>query len=1033
MQVEEALRAYIASLDAQLGTGVAGEHAYRPALQRLLEELLPGFTVTNEPARVACGAPDLLVAEAGTRIPAAYVECKDIGDADLAGEGKNREQFARYRASLGCVIFTDYLDFRLYLDGAPRLQARVGELAGGRLRELADGAAAFRELLAVASSAPRAQITTPSRLAEVMAGKARLLAQAVDDALRADADAGRRAGYASRYLRNVYASTRQELVHDLSEGAFADLYAQTITYGLFVARLHHEGAEPFTRQEAARLIPRAIPFLRRAFQDIAGFDLDPRIAWIVDDLAGAFARTNTQTLLAGYYASRGETDLLMHFYEDFLSAYSPRLRRARGVWYTPAPVVRFIVGAVDDLLRQRFGLHEGLADSSVAERAVRNPHTGETWSTQMHRVQLLDPAAGTGTFLAEVVRRIYTHFEGQPASLWQDYVSRHLLPRLMGFELLMSSYAVAHLKLDTTLAATGYRLGEGDRFSVYLTNSLEPYALQQARVSVPWLSDEGEAANCAKLKRPVMVMLGNPPYNISSSNRGKWIENLIGDYKQGLKERNIQPLSDDYIKFIRLGQHYVEQTGEGILAYITNNSFLDGISHRQMRHGLLRAFDTIYILNLHGSARLQEQAPDGGRDENVFDIMQGVSINIFVKDGSKRGAELAEVFYHDLWGTRAAKFDFLERCSLDTVCWARVVVRQPSYRFVPQNFSLAASYRKSSFSVVELFPARVSGIQTSVDELLVHDTPEGVRALLRDLRGMDAEAFRAARSVGPDRCNLSVAGAQADIEGRRDEDLIRGVSYRIFSKKYIPYSENSSGVIARPRHQVMRHMLADNVALVAARKTRGAAWSYAFCVDGLADRHLFSILADVSYVFPLWIYSEDYSRREANMDAKIFAKLEKRAGRAVTPEEAFDYVYGALHDGAYRARYAELLKMDFPRVPYPIDGADFESQRAKGASLRGLHLMEGASGWPLETTFHGEGDTAVESPAWRNGRIYINATQYFAGARREAWEFCIGGYAVAQKWLKDRGGERLGYDGVQQYRRVLHALSETARMVNGGQ
>lgn len=1031
---QETIKEYIGAINAQLRTGAAGEHAYRPALQRLLEALLPGHTVVNEPARVRCGAPDLLIADRRTGQPAGYVECKDLDDGDLDGKGKNHDQFARYRGALGCVIFTDYLDFHLYATGELRLCARVAAKMDDRVLPVAEGAAAFLELVACVRDAPRAAITTPGALAAVMAGKARLLAAAVHDALQEDAARGQRDGYAGHYLRSVYSATRQELVHDLSEEAFADLYAQTITYGLFAARLHDDTPERFSRLEAAQRIPMANPFLRRAFQDIAGFDLDPRIAWVVDDLVGAFALADMRTIMAGYAALRGDADPLMHFYEDFLAAYNPQLRKARGVWYTPAPVVRFIVRAVDDLLAARFGLRDGLADESETTRPVKNPNTGAVSQVTVHRVQLLDPAVGTGTFLAEAVRRIHGHFGGAPEGLWRDYAARHLLPRLMGFELLMASHAVAHVKLDAVLAATGYQLGEGDRLNLFLTNALEPYAVNQ-RTTIPWLSEEGEAANRAKLECPVMVMLGNPPYNGASTNKGRWILDLLKDYKLEpggkvpLDEKNPKWLNDDYVKFIRLGQYYLEQTGEGILAFINPHGFLDNPTFRGMRWQLLRAFDVIYTLDLHGNTRKKERMPDGGEDENVFDIMQGVSINLFVKDGSKKG-ELAAVYHHDLWGSRAEKYDCLERMELSQIGWELITPQPPFYFFRAKNFSLEGAYRTECFGVTELFKENSVGVVTTKDSFLICDSQEEVHARITDLINLPEVEFRDRYGLKDTR-DWSWARARADVGKEVDREKIQKYDYRQFISKYVYYTGKTCGIAARPRFQLMRNMFRDNVGLVFMRRqSQQGPFSGVFICSSIMDLHF---IGDQGYLAPLYLYSEDYSSREANMDAALLAKLGEAAGRAVTPGEAFDYVYGALHDGAYLARYAELLKVDFPRVPYPRGGEDFEAQRARGAYLRRLHLMEGAEQWELESALRGEGETVVETPTWRDGRVYINEAQYFSHVRREVWEFYIGGYQPAQKWLKDRRGERLGFDGVQMYRRVLHALGETERLVNGGQ
>ena len=409
---------------------------------------------------------------------------------------------------------------------------------------------------------------------------------------------------------------------------------------MFAARLNDDTIDTFSRQEAAELIPKSNPFLRKLFGYVAGPDIDERIKPTVENLAEVFRHTNVEELLKNFGNSTQTNDPIIHFYETFLAEYDPKLRKSRGVWYTPEPVVSFIVRAVDDILKTEFGLTQGLADTTKTK--IKVDVQGKTIEQEVHKVQILDPATGTGTFLAEVVKFIYNTNFKQMQGMWSSYVDEHLIPRLNGFELLMASYAMAHLKLSMLLAETGYknspqkggvsagRGGTDQRLNVYLTNSLEEHHKDTGTIFSSWLSQESNEANRIKRDVPVMCVIGNPPYSVSSSNKGEWIQNLIKDYKKDLNEKKLN-LDDDYIKFIRYGQHYIEKNGEGILAYISNNSFIDGITHRQMRKNLLETFDKIYILDLHGNSKKKETAPDGGKDENVFDIMQGVSINIFVK------------------------------------------------------------------------------------------------------------------------------------------------------------------------------------------------------------------------------------------------------------------------------------------------------------------------------------------------------------------------------------------------------------------
>jgi len=621
---------YLESVSKRHKLGNATEHSFRGDLQQLIESLAPEISATNEPKRQSCGAPDYILTKKD--IPIGFIEAKDIGDNDLDGAKKasNKEQFNRYKASLNNLLFTDYLDFHLYRDGQFVTKISIAETSpnpskGGALEihPLTANFAIFENLIKDFCTHVGLTIKNPKRLAEMMAGKARLLSDVIEHALTSDETHNE-----DSTLKDQMNAFKQILIHDITPKSFADVYAQTIAYGMFAARLHDPTLPTFSRQEAAELIPKSNPFLRKLFGYIAGPDIDDRIKWIVDSLVEIFLACNVEEILTNYGKSTKMEDPIIHFYETFLSEYDPKLRKARGVWYTPQPVVNFIVCAVDDILKTEFDLPQGLADNSKTKIKVNVQ--GKDVEQEVHRVQILDPATGTGTFLAEVVKLIYKKFEGQQG-IWSNYLETHLLPRLNGFELLMASYAMAHLKLDLLLTETGYKPTKEQRFRVYLTNSLEESHPDTGTLFANWLSTEANEANHIKRDTPVMVVMGNPPYSVSSSNKSGWIEKLTADYKKDLNERNIQPLSDDYIKFIRFGQHLVEKTGEGILAYISNNSFIDGIIHRKMREELMKTFDKIYILDLHGNAKKKETAPDGSADQNVFDIMQGVSINIFVK------------------------------------------------------------------------------------------------------------------------------------------------------------------------------------------------------------------------------------------------------------------------------------------------------------------------------------------------------------------------------------------------------------------
>ena len=662
----QSVASYVNKIAQRVKAGHTSEHTFRKDLEDLINALVPAVNVTNEPSQVTdCGNPDFLISKKD--IPIGFIEAKDVGK-DLSSR-LYKEQFDRYKAALDNLIITDYLRFEFYVNGTRIHEVCVGELVAGVVQSHDSEFERLAELLRDFCVYVGQTIKSAQRLAVLMAGKARLLENTLYQALMSDED-----NDTNTDLRDQFNTFKSVLIHDLTPSDFADIYAQTLAYGMFAARLHDDTLDTFSRQEAAERIPKTNPFLRKLFSHVAGVDIDDRIKPTVDNLADVFRATDVAAILQNFGKTTQTQDPIIHFYETFLAEYNPKLRKQRGVWYTPEPVVKFIVRAVDDILKSEFDLPDGLADTSKIEieKQTQTPDSRTKTGYKMvkelvYKVQILDPATGTGTFLAAIIQHIFhSQFENM-GGIWSSYVEQDLLPRLHGFELLMASYAMAHLKLDMLLTDTGYEPINPKRLQVYLTNSLEKHNPDTGTLFAGWLSAEANEANAIKRDAPVMVVIGNPPYAVSSTNKGEWIEGLMTDYKKDLNERNIQPLSDDYIKFIRYGQHYIEKNGEGILAFITNNSFVDGIIHRQMRKNLLETFDKVYVLNLHGDTRKKEVALDGGKDENVFDIMAGVSINIFIKNNKKKDKDIGRVYISDLYGKREFKYEKLSSNSLKSI------------------------------------------------------------------------------------------------------------------------------------------------------------------------------------------------------------------------------------------------------------------------------------------------------------------------------------------------------------------------------
>ena len=714
---------YLDKIERNLKQGDAGEHTHRSALENILAATVNGLTVINEPRRIQCGAPDLVVRKGLDTI--GYVEAKDVGVS--LDETERSEQLQRY-LTLPNLILTDYLEFRWYVDGEKRKQARLGRARpNGKIDADPEGWAETAALLQAFLDKGPLKVGRAQDLASRMARLTHEIRKIVISVFEQ--------GRASNTLMDLREAFARYLIPELNKETetpkFADMYAQTIAYGLFAARINHDQRkEPFTRYNAAREIPKTNPFLRQLFEIITGTALDeePYLGY-VEDLASLMNLADLDAVLEFFGQRTGRRDPVVHFYETFLAAYDKSLKTRRGVFYTPEAVVSYIVRSVDQLLKNRFGCPEGLADT-------------ERMDSGAHKVLILDPACGTGSFLYAVVDFIRERYiQSGNAGLWPGYVRTELLPRLFGFELMMAPYAVAHFKLGMQLAGMDlpellrdrwvYDFEGRERLGVYLTNTLEDQGLipEPGMFLGPYrfISEESTAAGAVKKSLPILVVTGNPPYAGHSANRsafrnehGKLVESFIGklvkSYKEGLKEKNPKWLQDDYVKFIRWGQWRIEQTGAGILAFITNHGYLDNPTFRVMRKKLMQTFTHIYILDLHGNAKKKEKAPDGSTDKNVFDIMQGVAIGLFVKEPGK--ACPARIFHHDLWGDRQGKYEYLGRESLETTPWKELEPRKPGYYFVPLDYGLWEEY-KAGFEITEIFPVHGVGMTTARDKMVI--------------------------------------------------------------------------------------------------------------------------------------------------------------------------------------------------------------------------------------------------------------------------------------------------------------------------
>lgn len=1017
---ESPVGAYVSAITAEFKSGQATEHAYRPALKALFEAVVSKLQAINDPKHSEHGAPDFALMRS-KELSAGYAEAKDL-KVNL-DETEKSEQMERY-LEYGSLILTNSLEFRFYRHGnkygEPIIIASIiGNEIVPNERAYSDLEDAIRTFLTQTE-----KITSSTKLAKIMGDKARRIRDKVNEYVTNEHER-------NEELRRMYESFKKILIHDLTEEQFADMYAQTLVYGLFAARFEDKTPENFTRSEARDLVPHSNPFLRSFFDHIAGASFDIRLAIIVNELCEVFKYSDVHVLMNAYVTQKGlngfddkeSADPVIHFYEDFLKEYDAEKRKSLGAFYTPLPVVRFIVRATDYLLEKEFGLTGGLSDTTKID--VSRIVSGKKGKESIHKVQILDPATGTGTFLNETIKHIAARFKGQEGR-WKSYVESDLLPRLHGFELMMAPYTIAHLKIAMTLHDGGitdfkHRLG------IYLTNSLEEgVKIEDSLFGFGFgqsITDESTAASKIKNDTPIMVVIGNPPYSVSSSNKGEWIQNLIKVYKKDLGERKIN-LDDDYIKFLRLSEHFIEKNESGIVAMITNNSFIDGITHRQMRKHLLETFDDIYILDLHGNSKKKEKAPDGGKDENVFDIQQGVAISIFVRrEGKKKG--LGTVHHAELFGRRENKFDALNKSDFATMKWNNLKYAEPYYFFVPKDFGENMEYEKG-FKLDELFSIYSSGIESAKDDFIVKFSNKEVTDLRNFIEDHSDKEISSTYNLKFEKA-AQVKNDFKDIIGEYTK-----LSYRPFDTRYTLYSSNSTGVWFRPKYEVMKHLVKDNLALLTCRQQTSFDFQHVFIANTIVERCAVSLqTGEVTYVFPLHLYLEDDSKI-SNLKKEIVGQIEKIVGK-VSPEDIFDYIYATLYSSNYREKYKEFLKIDFPRVPYPKDAESFKSLVALGRELCELHLMESPklNDYSKMTSFSESGSDIVESkyPKYQDGKVFINKTQYFGGVPEMAWNFYIGGYQPAQKWLKDRQGRKLTSDDIIHYQKIIVVLAETGKVM----
>jgi predicted helicase len=1037
--VKKLLEQYLKNLTETSQHGDAREESYYNHLADLIKQYsesqrLKNIDVTILPKKTEAGNPDFRIWDGKNHITG-YIEAKvpPVTNLDYIEE---TDQLKRYLSTFPNVILTNFYEFRLYRDGQRIKQVMIGRsVIAHRLQTTppVENIEQFKELFDLFFSFSLPKVKTAQALAIELAKRTRFLRDEVISVEMQETEPSEdvRDTTGRKQIIGFYEAFKNYLIATLTEKQFADLYAQTITYGLFAARIRAAGE--FNRKLAFDYIPHTIGILRDVFHFISLEEPPKSLQIIVDDIAEILNLTDVNQILHEYHRTGKGNDPIIHFYETFLATYDPEIRERRGVYYTPEPVVGYIVRSIHSILKSHFGLADGLASEEV---------------------KLLDPAGGTLTFPAEAIRLAAKEFKEKYGEGGLDqWIKNHILKNFYAFELMMAPYAIGHLKIGFIFDELGYKMCQDERFNLYLTNTLEMEEIEQVAIpGISSLSEESHLASEIKKEQPVLVILGNPPYSGISANINEWTERLLKEdidgtqsfYKMDgkpLGEKNPKWLQDDYVKFLRFAQWKIQKSGYGIVGMITNHSYLDNPTFRGMRQSLMKTFDEIYILDLHGNSLKKETTPDGGKDENVFDICQGVAIALFVRNKKQKETQ---VFHLDLYGLRENKYDWLDKNKFSKENYTKIQPQSPYYFLVKKHTEKIKKYLKWK-KINEIFPANSVGIVTSRDQFVIDFKKNELKNRIFQFKNLSQPGEIIAQVYNlKNKSNWNIQEARRQVRNLDDcEGYIKEILYRPFDKRYVFYHQS---MIERMRFDTMRHMTQKNIGILTTRFQfkKNLPWSCAFISKDIIDINLLQS-PGTAQIFPLYIYPEEKKDnprtgtsmmmifepevqygKKPNIAPIIFGKLTSAYRQIPTPEEILYYIYSIFYSNIYRETYTEFLKIDFPRVPFTSNYDLFKQMASLGEELVDLHLLKSpALNSPL-AKYQGTGSSDRIEKVFYNSkekRIYINEEKYFEGVEPEVWNYHIGGYQVLHKYLKDHKGRIM--DDAPRYCRIVTALSKT--------
>jgi predicted helicase len=924
---------------------------------------------------------------------------------------EDSEQLERYLSTFPNVILTNFTEFRLYRNGE-----RIEKISIARpfvIKKLStvpslENEDKLFELLERFLDFSLPKTYNAKTLAVELAKRTKFLKdEIVSEELK----------HGTKSIHGFYDAFKEFLIAGINENEFADLYSQTITYGLFAARLRAE--KDFNRKLAYSYIPKSIGILRDVFKFISLEDLPQQMEIIIDDIAEVLNVADAKKILDQYYHEGKGSDPVLHFYETFLSVYDPKTREKRGVYYTPEPVVSFIVRSLHQILKDKFNITDGLASKNVT---------------------LLDPAGGTLGFLAKAIETAVEEFESKYGKgAVKTFLKDQILQNYYSFELMMAPYAIGHMKMSFLLEELGYRMEDDERVKYYLTNTLEMKELDESKFpGMSSLSHESHEAGKVKKQVPILVVLGNPPYSGHSSNTGEWISDVIKEYYQvdgkPLGEKNPKWLQDDYVKFIRFSQWKIDEAGEGVLGFITNHSYLDNPTFRGMRQSLMNSFDEIYILDLHGNSLKKEKAPDGSKDENVFDIMQGVAIAFFIKHKKSKSKSIV---HQEIFGLRKTKYDWLDKHNIKNVKWEKIKPNSEFYLFTQSNELLFEKYNSYS-KVTDLFDLSSNGLFTARDSFVIDFDFKKLKKRINQFVDLKVDTDILKQTYGlKENKNWEISDRRQNFKQVEDlEKYYTQILYRPFDVRWIFYHDE---LIERSRKSFMSNMLNENLAFCVGRQFSVIGsnnYDIVYITESIVDLNLYRRGGEL--VFPLYIYPEtdkkdlfsehESGEKKPNIKSELFEELKTNFKKEVSPEEIFFYIYSILYSNSYRTKYLEFLKIDFPRIPFTKDYKLFIKLGKFGKQLADLHLLKSKDLDKTISKFQGKGNNKVEKPNYENEKVFINKEQYFDGIKEEVWQYQIGGYQVCEKWLKDRKDRALTLDEIKIYCKIVTALSKTIEL-----